>query len=83
MTNILAESLLKAYEDHVANTDSLEKRYAEEIADCRKASLQVLYNARQVCTHPSTRKEDFYDYHHRTDWVTTYCNVCGAQISHV
>ena len=83
MSNILAESLLKAYEDHQLAIDKLEKKYAEEIAEERKASLQVLYEARKVCTHPSTRKEDFYDYHHRMDWVTTYCNVCGAQISRV
>lgn len=79
MSNEKAEALLKKYED--AGNKYFERM--KKLEATRFDHYKFKREAQKVCTHPTTRKEEFTDYHTRTDWVTTICTVCDKQLSKV
>lgn len=75
-SNIQAESLLLKFKQELQDWNLRAKAVQDEQYEIYK----IKGMAQDVCTHPTTREEDVYNYHNREDWTNVICTVCDKQV---
>ncbi len=74
------EEIDKQYTQAKAHRKELEVKHAKVLRSLDMEIVKLRIERQKWCTHPTTRKEDTFDYHKREDWTTVYCTVCDKQL---
>lgn len=81
--NSIADALVLLIAQKEAQKKVVQERHKDELKEVDKDIRNTRAKLAEHCIHPTTRKEDFFDYHKREEWTYTYCTVCQKMLSRV
>lgn len=76
MNNVQAEALLLKYQKEMSEWEEYRKALDEKKCDVFKIKKM----AQDVCIHPQTRREAWYNGHNGTTDVDVICLVCDKTV---